>query len=346
MLKKVLLFTLKTVLPLALGLYLFYFFFSSMSNEMWIVFKKALLEANYIYIILAVLLGILAYFLRAMRWHLVLSPLGYNIPLSHRYHAVMIGYLVNLTIPRAGEASRSAMLYRSDAVPFSTSFGTIIAERAIDFVLLCSIGLFTAFITYDDFWFIKHQIELKFQGNTNEVSIVKYIILGGILLGFILFTFLYIKKEAFRLKLKNFAKELLGGLIAVFKMKQAGLYILYTLGIWCCYLVMFALPFYALQETSDISFSGIMLAFCAGAIGITFTNGGVGTYPLLVGMVVALYIQKDYPLNAQGIGNALGMIIWASQTIFMILLGLISLYLLPKNYTKHGKISSDSAQNQ
>ena len=65
-----------------------------------------------------------------------------------------------------------------------------------------------------------------------------------------------------------------------------------------------------------------------------FTNGGIGTFPLLVGLVVTFYIGKDYPDDAQAIGNALGMLIWVSQTVVMIVLGLISLILLPKNYTK------------
>ena len=30
----------------------------------------------------------------------------------------MIGYFMNLFLPRAGEASRAATLYRSDKVPF------------------------------------------------------------------------------------------------------------------------------------------------------------------------------------------------------------------------------------
>jgi hypothetical protein len=97
---------------------------------------------------------------------------------------------------------------------------------------------------------------------------------------------------------------------------------------------MFALPFQSLVQTANIPFTGILLGFIAGSLGITFTNGGIGTYPLLVGLVVAFYIGKDYPNDAQAIGNALGMLIWVGQTLLMIILGLISLILLPKNYSK------------
>jgi glycosyltransferase 2 family protein len=150
--------------------------------------------------ILGMLLGVVAYFSRAYRWKYVLEPIGYETSFWNRYHAVMIGYLINLTIPRAGEASRSAMLYRSDGVPFSTSFGTIIAERAVDFVVLCSIAVLRAFVGFDDFMEIKRQIEMRF-GGTEQVEASgfqwKFLFYGAVVLGVILFTYLFFLRSPF-----------------------------------------------------------------------------------------------------------------------------------------------------
>jgi hypothetical protein len=248
----------------------------------------------------------------------------------------MIGYLINLTIPRAGEASRSAMLYRSDGVPFSTSFGTIIAERAVDFVVLCSIALLTALVGMDDFMAIKEQIEIQFGSDPAQVNNGiqwKYVVYGFLGLGFVVFVALFILKESFRGKFINFAKEVMAGLFSIFKSQFPLSYIFHTAVIWLCYLVMFALPFQALEETAHISTDALLIGFIAGSLGIRFTNGGLGVYPLLVGLVVTFYIGKDVP-NAQAVGNALGMLIWTSQTILMIVLGLISMVLLPRNYSK------------
>ena len=88
------------------------------------------------------------------------------------------------------------------------------------------------------------------------------------------------------------------------------------------------------QLTANFPFSGILLGFIAGSLGIILTNGGIGTYPILVGIVVAFYIGKDYPEHAFAICTALGWIIWLSQTLLMIVLGLISLILTPNNFTK------------
>ncbi len=332
--KKAILTFVKTVLPLLLGVYLIWIFFSSMSPESKTLFYKAIREANYFWIVLSLLLGVGAYFSRAYRWKYVLEPLGYKTKFSNRYHAVMIGYLVNMTIPRAGEASRSAMLYRSDGVPFAKSFGTIIAERAVDFAMLCSIAFLTAFMAYDDFLAIKQQIIDSFGGSAAAKGGFpwKLVIYSAILALGAVFAYLVLFKPQFRARLLNFIKEVFAGVFSIFRSKSPFGYVLHTLIIWGAYVAMFALPFQALEQTSGIHIQGIMLGFIAGALGITFTNGGIGTYPLLVGLVVAFYISDDYPDDAQAIGNALGMLIWVSQTLLMIVLGLISLVLLPKNY--------------
>ena len=94
----------------------------------------------------------------------------------------------------------------------------------------------------------------------------------------------------------------------------------------------FGIAFLSLEETKIFPLEGIIMAFIAGSLGISFTNGGIGAFPLLVGLVIVYYLGKENP-NALAIGNALGMLIWVSQTLLLIFLGLISLILLPKNYS-------------
>lgn len=326
----------KTVLPLALGIYLIWFFFHGMSEESLSYFYLALKEANYFWIALALGLTFVAYASRAYRWKYVLEPLGYNTPFWHRYHALMIGYLINMTIPRAGEASRAAMLYRSDGVPFSKSFGTIIGERAVDLVMLGSITCFTLFMASDNFHAIFEQIQSRFSAGTSsgkdEVgvgSIVLYILLA-LLLAFIV---LLILKPAFRSKFVQFGKDVITGLFSVFKSSNPLAYLAHTFLIWALYLLFFGIAFFSLDDTSDFPIEGILMAFLAGSVGIMFTNGGIGAFPLLVGLVVVFYLGDEEP-QAQAIGNAIGMLIWVSQTIFLIILGLLSLFLLPNNYSK------------
>jgi glycosyltransferase 2 family protein len=341
MVKKYFIKGLKTVLPLLLGVYLIWHSFSSLSPKDEIQFYKAIKEANYFWIIAALVFSVIALFSRAHRWKLALEPIGYKTKFWHRYHAIMIGYLINYTIPRAGEASRAAMLYKSDEIPFTTSFGTIIAERAVDFIVLASLGLLTAFMSYDDFFELIGQIkEFDFGSNdsSNTSSIPWKTIITSIL--FILALtggFLFIKSKKLRDKVLQFTKEVISGLFSIFKLDNPKGYVLHTLIIWISYLLMFSLPFYCLEETSNFPISGILLGFIAGSIGIILTNGGIGTYPILVGIVVAFYLGKDHPEHAFAIGTALGWIIWLSQTLLMIILGLISLVLIPNNFSKENE---------
>lgn len=337
--KKTLLTLIKTVLPLLLGVYLFWYFFHNMSDESIDTFIKAMKRADYIWIVISLILGFISMASRAARWKYVLEPIGYETKFWHRYHAILIGYLINFTIPRAGEASRSAMLFRSDGVPFMKSFGTIISERAVDTLMLGSITLITIFIGYPDFIKIKAQMEASFSSNGVQASGFqwKYVIYAVILTGIGFVIYKILRNAKFKAKIVTFLKDAITGVLSIFKLKNPLGYIAHTLLIWLCYIGMFVFPFYALPETSNVGWACIFMGFVAGSIGVVFTNGGIGSYPLLVGLVIAFYIKGDYPDDAQGIGNALGLLIWISQTFMIVILGLISLVLLPKNYSKENE---------
>lgn len=342
--KKTILTFVKTVLPLAIGIYLFWLFFSSMSEEHVTSFKKAIREANYFWVILACLLEFISLWSRAARWRYMLEPIGYQTPWKHRYHAMMIGYLINYTIPRAGEPGRAAMLFRSDGVPFAKSFGTIIAERAVDVLMLGLFCCLALVIGYSDLMAILAEIEVQLGGGATAQDSgygLKHLIYLVVGIGFVSGILLFIFHLKFRTKLLEFIKGILNGVFAIFKTKNPVKFILHTLLIWLCWILMFIVPFYALKETSDVPLTGMLIGFIAGSIGMSFTNGGIGVYPLIVGLVVAFYLQGGHPDDARGIGNALGMIIWISNTALMIILGLISLTLLPKNYANNDNSSRE-----
>lgn len=326
---------LKITLPLLLGVYLIWYFFNNMDANSKDYFFFALKNADYSWIILSIILSFFAFLSRAYRWKYMLEPLGYKTNLWNRYHSLMIGYIINLTIPRAGEASRSAMLFRSEGVPFSKSFGTIIAERAVDFVMLLILASITAFIGFQDFKAIFSEIQNTFTPTSSKKDglPIKLIIEIVLVIGLILSVLYIRKKPELRKKIIDFVKDIFAGLTSILKSKNPSGYILHTLFIWVSYITYFGVCFYSLEETKDFPISGILLGFIAGSLGIMFTNGGIGTFPLLVGLVVN-FVMKDKTPNALAIGNAIGMIIWASQTILLIILGLISFILLPKNHSK------------
>jgi uncharacterized membrane protein YbhN (UPF0104 family) len=321
---------LKVLVSLGLGVYLTWYLFDIMSEEDIAVFKKTIINSNYWLIALSLILALVSYFSRAYRWGYTLWPMGYKSSFKNQYHSIMIGYLVNMTIPRAGEFSRAVMLKRSDNIPIGPGFGTIVTERIVDMIIMFSLAALAVLISPNETSIIFKRIKESFVGTSSEDGGSGFWMYAFILFGLILLGLLLIKR--IRQRVLEFLNSLKEGLSSIFKVKQYWAYLFHTLIIWISYLVMFALPFYAIEGTSNVPFSGMLLAFSFGALGISFTNGGMGAYPLLIGITTAYYLQKQGVENADAIGNALGMVIWATQTIFLILLGLISFILMPRKY--------------
>ena len=326
---------LKVLVSLGLGVYLTWYLFDIMSEEDIAVFKKTIINSNYWLITLSLILALVSYFSRAYRWGYTLWPMGYKSSFKNQYHSIMIGYLVNMTIPRAGEFSRAVMLKRSDNIPIGPGFGTIVTERIIDMIIMFSLAALAILISPNETSIIFKRIKESFVGTSSEDGGSGFWMYALIVFGLILLGLLFITR--IRQRILEFLNSLKEGLSSIFKVKQYWAYLFHTLIIWISYLVMFALPFYAIEGTSNVPFSGMLLAFSFGALGISFTNGCMGAYPLLIGITTAYYLQKQGVENADAIGNALGMVIWATQTIFLILLGLISLVLMPRKYNTDEK---------
>ena len=106
-------------------------------------------KANYFWVFAATVFGVLAYWFRAIRWNLLLEPLGYKISNSNALWTISFGYLMNLTIPRSGEVARSTALFGVEKVPVDKSFGTIILERVVDLVCMGFFLLLTLVFKYD-----------------------------------------------------------------------------------------------------------------------------------------------------------------------------------------------------
>ncbi len=326
---------LKVIVPLLIGMYLMWYFWEAMSEKDKQSFFKAIHEANYFWFGVSLVLSFLSHLSRAYRWKYMLEPIGYKTKLINRYNALMVGYIMNLLIPRAGEASRAGVLYKTEGVPFSKSFGTIIGERIFDLIMLGVIVLLALFLNYDDIVNLIEQSEVFAKNEVEESSsgVLKYVIFGCVLL---VLGFVWKLMPSIKEKIINLIRDVVSGVFSVFKSEHPWLFLLHTLFIWGMYILFFALCFYSLDETKDFPFGGVLIGFIAGTLGIMFTNGGIGAYPLLVGAVIAYYIGGTIGEDeAKGVGNALGMMIWGTQTIMMIVLGLISLIWVQTDVKKN-----------
>ena len=313
--KKTLSKILKIGIPLGLGIFLCWFAYSKFTPEQIQEIKQKFSDVNYFYIGLSVFFGVLSHLARGYRWKYVLNPMGYQPKVPNMFMAVFVGYLMNLTIPRSGEVSRALVLTRYDDVPFDKSFGTIISERLVDFIILMS---FTGTVLILQFDLLKNFL-------LEIIPVEKLLtILGvsGIVLAIFIY-WIYRSKHPITYRIAKFFSGLKEGILSIFKLKKVGAFFFYTFFIWLMYLAMFYVAFFALEETSHVSFEVVLTAFVVGSFAITFTNGGFGSYPFFIAEILLIF---TIPLT---IGTAFGWVMWISQFFMILFFRLLSFVFLP-----------------
>jgi glycosyltransferase 2 family protein len=342
-LKKLIVNILKIGIPLLLALYICWYIWASFSEEDKTEFGKVFINANYFYIILALLVGLTSHISRAHRWRYMLRTMGYDPGLKASFHATMIGNIVNIALPRVGEMSRAGVLRATHDIPFDKGFGTIVAERVIDMVCLAIVSGLALLINYNnlsDLIQIGNNINSG-QAPSDEISYTKFIILGILLLGVVALVILIRLKPHLKNKIIDFIKGLWEGLVTIFRMKDRWSYIGHTAIIWSCYVIMFWVPFYALDFTKDLPIEAIMAAFVSGTIGFIIVQGGLGLYPVMVGAVITFFRNPDYFQETGNIvmpeDSGFGFLVWLTQTAVVVIFGLYS--LLSVKRTKKAKLS-------
>ena len=306
---------LKNVVPLGLGLYLVYFSFANTSEEDRAQIIAAIKQADLRFVFLSLFFGVLSHLSRAYRWNYLLYPLGYQPKFIIRILTVMISYFSNLGIPRSGEVLRATALATYADVPFEKSFGTIVTERIIDFVLLFSlIGL--GFILHGEFL-----LEVIGNPSLDEIPLVWMAFAATVF--FLGIRQLKRSKRPLAVKIIGFFRGFLQGILSIRQMKHKWAFIVHTLFIWLMYLMMFWVVTLALPETSGLSFSTVIPAFVAGGFAMSATNGGIGLYPIAVAAVLQAF---DIPYNQ---ALAFGWVVWTGQTVMVVIFGSLSFLLLP-----------------
>ena len=309
--------------------------------------KYSLERVNYFWILISVFLGILAYTFRAVRWNLLLEPMGYRISNNNAFWTIAFGYMMNLTIPRSGEIARATALYRVEKIPVEKSFATIVIERVID---LC----FMLFFLFLAFVFNGEVLKLFFDRLTNyqsdeqkSYSMVDEFLLslgienldsaysglkiGVLLIGILVFFASVIK---FKAKIISVIKGIIEGLLSVFKMKSRLQFLGYSVGIWLCYFFSAYVLCFSLEGTESFGVRDVFLIITAGTLGMMVpTSGGAGSFHIAVKLAIAgIYMSFG---KEQELGNEVGfiyaLISHTSQMCSMVLLGLVSIPFLVKN---------------
>ena len=309
--------TLFIILPITLGVFLIWYFLSKLSPQDKTDIINSFKSANYWWVLLSLILGILSHLSRAYRWQFMLEPLGFKPKVPNLIMTVLIAYLLNLLIPRSGEVARATAISKYENIPFEKAFGTIVAERIADVImLLFIIGL--AFFMQADL--LKKTL---FEDSSSNSLHSVLLLIALLILGVLFYRFIKKSENTFFVKIRNFINGLIEGAVSIFKMKKKWPFIFHTVFIWLMYVLMFYVVSFALPETTNLPFGAIIVGFVVGGLSMALTNGGLGTYPVFVASALILYNIDDNP------ARAFGWIMWTAQTLMILLFGGLSFLFLP-----------------
>jgi uncharacterized protein (TIRG00374 family) len=310
--------TIVILLPIALGVFLIWYSLSKLTSSDIDSIKNSFKTANYWWVIVSLFFGILSHLSRAYRWNFLLEPLGYKPRLANNIMAVLIAYLLNLFIPRSGEIARAASIKKYENIPFEKAFGTIVAERVADVIML---GLIIATAFFLQTELIGGYLFKDDEESSIYVKLFVFVILP--ILGYLLFRYLKKVKNPFIEKIVDFINGLVEGAKSILTMRRKWQFIFHTIFIWLMYVLMFYAVTFALPETTNLPFEAIIVGFVVGGLSMALTNGGLGTYPVLVSGALVLYNVESNP------ALAFGWIMWTAQTLMVILFGGLSFLTLP-----------------
>lgn len=281
--------------------------------------------------------ALVSHFFRALRWNQLINELGYKTQTSTTFYAVMTGYLANLALPRMGEVSRCMVLSRKDNIPFNRLFGTVIAERVFDMiVLLIMIFLIIVFQLDKIGGFINDLIINPLLGsytnNYSAIIIVLIIVIASLGILYLIFRWLrpWLKTTMLYNKIEEFINGVWGGIKSIGKVKNKWYFFFNTFMIWFLYLIMLMMPFYSFEETVHLNIVDGMTVLAIGSLGMVApVPGGIGAYHFIITeLFTQLYQIPAYASVAYATANH------AAQTFIIILAGSVSYLLLMLNKRK------------
>jgi uncharacterized protein (TIRG00374 family) len=330
--------TLKYLSFLGFGVFLVWWSLHQIPPEKWKDFQTAFSTADYWLMVPVFFILLGSHMLRALRWKMLILPMGYSPSLVNTFFAVMIGYLANLAVPRLGEVLKCTILAKYEHVPAEKLVGTIVAERAFDLVCLILVFLLAFALQFHVIGEFGIKLLKKlFISKSGSFNTSKIVITISIINAAILIVRLVFKKFPnfpFIVSAKKIVKGVWQGITSIKDLKQKWAFIFSSLGIWAMYLAGTWIGFSATAGTAGLSLATAISALAFASIGMIITPGGIGAYAFFLAKVLQ---QHEIPF---ALGFANGTLQWFAQFLIIIIVGFISLGLLPyfnKKIIKHEK---------
>ena len=294
---------------------------ASGEGNSWDIIAGAWKTADKWWLMAMAVVAFISHYIRALRWKMLITPSGHHVSASNSFFSLMVGYLVNLVVPRGGEVSRCYNLYKLEKTPVEISFGTVVTERIID--VICLVILLAISFFYESARLIRfiETLPIDFQSGKYKALLIWAVVL---LVAFCLGVYLLLR---YNTKVRNFiVKTFRGfreGLLSVFKLQKPGLFVVYSILIWLLYFLMSYTVIQAFPATKVLGIGAVLSLFAIGAIAMAAPlPAGTGSYHVLVpqGLIFLYAIPQKEAV-------AFTFIFHGWQTVIMIIGGAISLVI-------------------
>ena len=268
-----------------------------------------------------------------MRWQLLFHPIGYRPGLNNTFGSVLVAYLANLAFPRAGEVMRCATLRTSEGIPVEKSLGTVVTERLIDalaFAAIVAFGMLAMFGQAKDWLY--DTLSQKYDHLPNMAVLVGAAAAVAAAV-FAAYKLLWKKLLRYRAaqKIDSLVRGMVDGVKSIIHLgrRRTTLFLAYSAAIYLLYILGGLLIFHAFGETTTLGLRAAFVVYLFGSVGMTFSQGGIGVYPVLVQLALGIYgISMET-------GAACGWLLWGAQQAAVVATGAIYLLYFSMTKNKH-----------
>ncbi len=265
---------------------------------------------------------------RYLRWQMLLEPMGYRINPLNGFFSIMLGYFANLGFPRIGEVVRAGTLARYERIPVERVMGTIVVDRALDFVSLFFVLVLAFALEFDTiFQFLRTHVAWPAAQATASQATWWWIGLLGLAA-----TGIVAWRRRRRLlqwplvqKVATLAKGFGDGIKSIEQVQRPFWLIVHSLNIWLMYYLMTWLAFFSFDPTSHLPPVAALLVFVFGSLGIVVPSpGGMGSYHAMVIAALALY-----EVSGNDAFSFANILFFSINIGCNVLFGLLALLFLP-----------------
>lgn len=290
---------------------------------------NALGDTRWGWIVAIAVFYLTAHYSRAARWKLLLEPSGYKPRSINLFMSVLVMYLSNMAIPRSGEVLRCGLIAKYEKIPFAKSLGTVVTERIADLAIVLVVSV----VVIASQWGLVSDMIAANPGILERIQLIKsYIVPIILILAALTAAGIWMIKTAIRRNIFGIGDKINGiwhqfrdGMTTILHLKHRTLFILHSLYINFVYFYAVYLGFKAFGFTEHLTLATGLMVFVLATFGVIVPSpGGMGTWHFIVIETLAMYGVKRDPD-----GRAFALVIHGLQDISFIILGSLSLQLMP-----------------